>query len=640
MKKIRNKLALYAVTVSLLCFILTSSFFYFVSAYLIQENARKMGETQLSSMSRSLEELLRAIDDEAQVLSTNASVHQWLDPDRQLDGDQANGLLIRTEEILNDFILKRSKDIDLIEIIPRDPNVYIQLSTNYEYADPLKFSVLDTLLGGKQAAWVEQSSLKGQEARSDGSEQAGKLAFVRKIRSSSGQELGAVIVYARKQIWQQMLTGVRMHIQVEDIAGNLIYQDAQLQADVRSRMDSTIHQVTNSATLDYTSWRLTSYMNTDRLLSQVNSIQLVILWVGVSCFIGSVLLSVSVSHRLTAPLHRMERLVAKIIHGNTGFEDKITIRSSFWNKLLTNKWGIVTMYIVIILIPLLISVFVLHYRSSEAIQRESEAYYKDQIESVARKLDMTLLGYNNILDYLFADRTLNRLMARYVNGELLPGDWQEPMKRLTARAAGGELGLSLYNNQSESIYQSGCSQSVRLEETEPTIRNKTQWIATIYACGTHTIHFGKKLVLFENYKDSKFYDRLGSIVLGVNELQLERAYSAETRQSDMKVFVVDGQGRIVSHSNKLVIGGEVSPDWKGIIGDQSHSGKGTIERPGAANEQLVVFHKLEAANWFVVGTIAADVMEAPIRWMRTISLLLLCTNLLIMALAIYWMLGR
>ncbi|MBO9611018.1 MAG: sensor histidine kinase [Paenibacillaceae bacterium] len=660
--KIKHKLTLYAAAVSLLCFLVTSLFFYSYSARIITDNAKHTNRDQLESVRRNMDLVLGRIESEVLLLEANPVVHRLLDGGGETDPDARNRLAIALGGALNDVVLKRNKEIDYLEIIPRDRQALYRLSTGDAYANNYTYARLEELLQGKDSAWIDRNNAA---SRTDGAQAAptdGKMMMAKRITDrQTGESRGYIVVYVRSGIWNELLAGIRINLQIHSAKGSVLFQYGQTEAaadpariganDGLWSTDSGGFTLAGNrgraivayATSAYTSWKIVSIMSTDKLLAEISALRNLIFLVGVSCFLSSIILSLFVSYRYTTPLHRIELIVGSIRKGKGDFSQRIDTARSLRHLLPGNVPGIVLMYTVIITVPILLSVLVLNHRSAETIERQSITYYRNKLELAAQKIDIGLQNDNQWLDYLFGEKELNTAMAAYANGDIDETELGGRVQRIAGKIeeiASGSVGLTLLDPGGKPVYSGGCRQPLLKEQLGSVLseRNATRWMSVVQGCGTYYLNFGKRLIALENYGNIAFFDSLGYIALHVNELSVERAYNMGKQEPDMRVYLIDETGKVVSHPDKLLVGGEMrEPARERILGA---SGGGYFFDEADGDELLVVHSKLATADWRIVGEVPTAALAASMGWPRRVSYGLVAANLAFIVAAIYWFIHR
>ena len=111
--------------------------------------------------------------------------------------------------------------------------------------------------------------------------------------------------------------------------------------------------------------------------------------------------------------------------------------------------------------------------------------------------------------------------------------------------------------------------------------------------------------LVRNVIDFNTLENYGTLVIDVEEVLLEQAY-ANLNSTGGEVYIVDGEGLIVSHTDKTLIGQSIAPFAfaETLLNDQNDVKE--IYYTESDEERVAFYSELSANNWRIVKTISTD----------------------------------
>lgn len=649
---IKHKLTLFVTSASLLCYLLTSLFFFDMYAKTIKKNAMESSASEVASVAATFDLLQGKLLREAKPVAENADVLALLRQSGGLKPDERTRLIAGVDRALDDFVLQMNREVAFVEIVPRDASADLRLSTGVEYGEsPYDFAAIAAKTGEGPSAWFIRSPSR-----------LGEPVWVLIVADpQTGEKLGALAVHMQTTLWSKLFQNASMNLYMVDEAHQTAYRQGEVTVDpaffaghaglfaqeegVRElRVNRSQMIVSFQSTADG-AFQMVGFIDTKTLFSEMFRTGTLIVAVCTVWFLLTVLFSSIVSHRITASIFTIERQIGRVMEGEFHENQRLPLLPVMNNRNLADKYRVVFIYVAIVMIPMVVSIVLMNRIAGDSIETQLLRNHLSKVELIARKMDMNVREYGQQLDYLFGDKALNASAARYLQGqqqrEQFERDAEESVARLHASSF-GEIAVSLYDNDRNSLFRTGCRQPLlpeELKEMRQKSGNGTTWFPPLSACGTNWIAFGKMMLALSNYDSFYFLDTMGYFVLQINEQLFQQMYHSELESGLSHLYVMDADGRIVSDPVPSNIGMQADANrYATALRDGSASGMWWGD--GKGEKTAYLYSRMEQTGWLIVAEIGKRKLGSQVPGKTTYGALSVTVNLLLLSALLYWFINR
>lgn len=646
--KIKNKFALYAIIVFFVCFASSSVLFYFACSRYIEKNVSSVKLSQIRTICEELDFLVKNLNYDIDTLQSDVNVQEVLNNYDKLSDEEKNSIISKVNGAINDFGLKREKEILYTRVISKNYES-ISLGTYYDYdrLDSYSYRDLERLLDNRESMWLDNQDYSG---KSNGSGQTSPIAYIRKIKDSKSKEdIGIIRISFKTDFFDNVLQGTSENFILVKDNGGVVYRygtfdgirdygirdTLQNQGYFVKNISKTKYLVTYSYS-SYNNWKIYSYTNFDSYFIEMQRIRNYIFLIGFLSLSSIILFSFIVSYRITKPVNQIEIEINRIIDGNIDNSHKISLPQSLLNRIMGNKYYVTGIYVLIIIIPVIISFLLISSMSYKSIREQSVNCFENRIKQAGDRVDVNLRNYNSVAKYVFSEKNLNQRLAGYYDkNSNNSGQLNELLSRMVTSMPlldSGELGLNIFDNDFNCIFFTNYKQrnfEKQLKEIDNNKANTTLYLSTVYDCGTYIMNFGKRLVALENWGDIRFFETIGYVMFSLNESTIERMYKNNIENIDKGViYIADREGQVVSHPDKAMIRNVLDKEYiENIYSQKSANGVFTVNR---GSEQYVIsYNKLNVCDWVVIGEAPMKSIVKDIEGIRTLSVLLIIINVAI-----------
>jgi Predicted signal transduction protein with a C-terminal ATPase domain len=598
---------------------------------------------------------LKNITNEVGYLSDNVDIQNILREYDNRDDEKTKELTSKAGNAINDFFLKENKEISYVQIISNkygsslNLRVFTAYETNYDYDE------LDKILSGRDSMWLDNIDNKFFN-----SSWLPKAIYLKRIHNSADKvDTGIIIIHLRDTLCEDFMSDMNINLHIISSVNSIVYQSGDIKVDESFYKNNNLFTKNNGSfqkningsnclvnyiTSEYTGWKIVSYIVMDDILKVIENIRNVIIFVGFICFFCSVMFSLFVSYRIATPINNIRKYIEDIENGRFHPDQYIGISRNLFNRIIGKKYSVPAIYILITIIPVIITILTINGVTSKSIKNQSIQYYQHKIELVSQKVDINLLNYNHIVEYLFGNTYLNDLLIQQKCGKMDKKEFNENVDKFVSNIdsiASGELGLTILDNNKESIYLTDYIQHNLKNQLSPidnNLSNTTIWLPTVYDCGVNLVNFGKRLVSFQNYEDISFYDNLGYIISTVNEQFIERMYRSMITDINYNIYIIDDTGKVISHADKSNIRNFINKDYISNMDISTKNGHFIIKK--AKEDLLVTYSKLNTNNWTVISEVPERLLFTDIRTINYYSVILVLFIIVIIALVVMTFINR
>lgn len=604
---IRHKLTLFVTGFSLLCYFMTCSLFYSVYANAIKQNAYDTSRTQVASIGGNLDSFFARLSDGTKLVAEDPQVTAFLEKYARTGDPSGAGAAI--ERALNEFAVKMNKEVEYAQIVPAEAGSDLKFSTGYEFSR----SGLDW----SRAVWEERDPLSGWILSGSGAG-AVKPVYLRQIREqTAGPTLGVVAVFLRESVWPSFVQGNQVNLRLATSTGSLVYGTGDA-APAAAQLDPDAKLFSEASTLDVrriggdayivSSQRtanrlfvLVSLTSMHALLNEISQVGILIVMVGLLSFFLTFLFSLFVSGRLTESLDEVRRQIGDLTSGRLPDGQSLSGSRLAGSRGLSGNVRVTLIYATIVILPMVLSILIMNEQAGKSIRSQTLSHHQNQLKSAARRIDAELDLYDQKLQYLFGEKSLNAAAARYAADAIGPDGWARTAERTAMRleaVASGSLSVAVYDADRNLIYSKGCAPPFAggmLQRLEDNPSNRTVWFPAASACGSYYAAYGKRLVALTNYDGVGFFDSIGFVVLSFNEQLLQNLYDPRPEETSAALYLTDKAGTVLSHP------------WKSRIGTGSPSGDGLSEKRAG---RVTLTEPLSGSDWLLAERIPNGLLNA------------------------------
>ncbi|WP_059172309.1 sensor histidine kinase [Bacillus sp. FJAT-27445] len=109
----------------------------------------------------------------------------------------------------------------------------------------------------------------------------------------------------------------------------------------------------------------------------------------------------------------------------------------------------------------------------------------------------------------------------------------------------------------------------------------------------------------------------GYLLIDLEEVILEQAYSGLIDHNNVEIIICDNRGNIISHSDKKRIGSSIKdePFANKVLSDQS--GHNYVQYKTEKDNKVAIYSTIENNNWKIIKTISTDYLYEEINRMQT-----------------------
>lgn len=596
-----------------------------------------LNRSQLNAISGNLELLFDRISSEADGIASNPRLRELLQASRtpsQVGSDLS--FIADVNAILSDYVLKFNKQIYYVEIVEHFDSPAYRISTGEDvYSSRLRSQEITRLLDGRNDGWRVQSDLEPNFTRQQNDK--GLLYFVHVQDPGRSKPLGTLVVHLRQSIWEDVFADIKLGIQLVSSNGSFIYQhgetpegvgwidrsppiDKLLEGDFVLNENEERYYVSMLSTV--ADWHLAGFIEANELSLEWKSLFRQTLIIGVLCLLVVMLFSSFVSNRLTLPLLKIEWSVSKIIKGKDQFQQRVRVDPSRWKRLLTRRIWIVLLYGGLISIPVAVLLLSLTAEAERIIEKQTANFYSNKLEWISYKIQFEMDNHRQLLTYFFGNTELNRLMANLDKESISGVSWRNEVAKLTGNVtelSSGITGITLLDRYKRPVYSEGCiglENAQRLATEDIPDQLYTGWAVISTGCGSSYVNMGARLVALDNYSKASYYEPIGYLFLHFNEFLLQQAY-ASAEDPQLLLFIVDRNGEVVSHQNKLLLGQSLD-----LVRSRT-------------DDRIFVSRAISFNDWKAVMGVPMSLAIEPIERMRVLSSSLLILQFLIIGLLFY-----
>ncbi|MDG0811978.1 cache domain-containing sensor histidine kinase [Cohnella rhizosphaerae] len=602
---IRHKLTLFVTGFSLLCYFMTCSLFYSVYANAIKQNAYDTSRSQVASIGGNLDSFFARLSEGTKLIAEDPQITDLLGEYARTGGSSGSGAAV--ERALNEFAVKMNKEVEYAQIVPAGAGSDLKFSTGYEFSR--------AGFDWSRAAWEERDPLSGWIMSGSG---AAKPVYLRQIREqTAGPTLGVVAVFLRESVWPSFVQGNQVNLRLATLTGRLVYGTGEA-APAAAQLDPDSTLFREASTLDVrriggdayivSSQRtanglfvLVSLTSMHALLNEISQVGILIVMVGLLSFFLTFLFSLFVSGRLTASLDEVRRQIGDLTTGRLPDGQAFSGSRLAGSRGLSGKVRVTLIYASIVILPMVLSILIMNEQAGKSIRSQTLSHHQNQLKFTARRIDAELDSYDQKLQYLFGEKSLNAAAARYASGAIGAEEWARTAERTAMRleaVASGTLSVAVYDADRKLIYSKGCAPSFAggmLQRLEDNPSNRTLWFPSAPACGSYYAAYGKRLVALTNYDGVGFFDSIGFVVLSFNEQLLQNLYDPRPEETSTALYLTDKAGTVLSHP------------WKSRIGAESPYGDAPSEKKAG---RITLTEPLSASDWLLAERIPNGLLNA------------------------------
>jgi len=287
----------------------------------------------------------------------------------------------------------------------------------------------------------------------------------------------------------------------------------------------------------------------------------------------------------------------------------------------------VFLFMILSLIPLLVTVFVFYQQFNSSIQEKISTYSVQVMSQVAQniKRDLDRLE-NDSIEIEFSD-VVQKTLLRYDS----MSEWEVEHAQIGMREEYTKKFYSLRNVSDVLIYtrqgkminaygDPGMKLNLTAAYTKDflqqlhdkdggvvwdAVNSDNEFYLVKYATSAEQLHRSDGVLLGRAIKSIDTGDRIGYLMIRSSEEYLSDIYKDIDIGAGSKIFVVDTKGTIISSGDPQMRISSHYPDMKLIVElkKQAEAGKRVFDYSIEENENLIAFAPIPGADWFVVGVI-------------------------------------
>lgn len=281
------------------------------------------------------------------------------------------------------------------------------------------------------------------------------------------------------------------------------------------------------------------------------------------------------------------------------------------------RYKLVSVFLLLALVPVMVIGYLSFSKSKALLREKTSRYTLDILDEISKNIELKLHAVEQISKIIFVNNDVQKLLNDSNKGfenEFLQVNATREIRKFLSKTIET-------NDDIDSVYlisNSGIVFSVILStntfKLTPHIANqadpgegKSVWCSTDVQA--------KTLPLVRVVTDLEKFKKIGYLVINIKEKSLSEIYSKTALKKNTELYIINNDGSIVSHENKIMLGQKQSTDYLDKILNSNNQNE-FFETEIDKRNYYVAFHPISGTTFEIVSIVPAIEYEKEIIALR------------------------